>query len=175
MEKTNKLNNFIINLAREAVKEYILEGRRKEEPENLPDQLKKRRGVFVSLKKNGKLRGCIGTTEPTQENIAQEIISNAISSCSHDPRFVQVQPDEIDNLDISVDILGKKEPVSDRNELDPEKYGIIVEGGHQTGLLLPDLEGVDTVKKQIEIARKKAGLTAEQDIDIYRFQVTRFE
>lgn len=167
------MSKEIVELAREAVREYVLNGRRKEKPKNLTPEMKKRRGVFVSIKKNGKLRGCIGTTRPTQSNIAQEIISNAISASNHDPRFSPVQPDEIEQLEFSVDILGEKEPVNGLEELNPDKYGVIVEKDHRSGLLLPDLEGIDTAADQVEIAKKKAGISSAEDVDLYRFEVNR--
>ncbi len=166
--------NQIVKMARETVEEYILHGKRKEEPEQLTPEMKKKRGVFVSIKKNGKLRGCIGTTRPTQSNIAQEIISNAISAANHDPRFSAVRSEELEQLEFSVDILGEKEPVDSLEELDPVKYGVIVEKDHRSGLLLPDLEGIDTAAKQVEIAKKKAGISPGENVDLYRFEVKRY-
>jgi len=163
----------IVKLAREAIEEYVLHGRRKEEPEPLPSQMERRRGVFVSIKKDGNLRGCIGTTSPTQPNIAQEIISNAISASNHDPRFSPVRPEELDQLQISVDILGEQEPVSSLEELDSDKYGVVVQKDHRSGLLLPDLEGINTAAEQVEIAKKKAGIPARAEVDLYRFEVER--
>ena len=132
-------------------------------------------GAFVSLKKRGALRGCIGTFLPVQLNIASEIIHNAVSAATRDPRFPSVQADELDSLEISVDILGSPEPVSSPDQLDPKKYGVIVMSHAQTGLLLPDLEGVDTVKQQIDIAKEKAGIPANVTPDVYRFTVTRYK
>ena len=165
----------VVTLARKAVEKYVQEGKRIKPPENLPDILKKKSGVFVSLKKNGKLRGCIGTTEAVQKNIAEEIISNAISAASSDPRFSAVKPGELKDLEYSVDILGEKEPVESREELDPDKYGVIVKKGHRSGLLLPDLDGIDTVDEQLKIAKKKAGLLPQQKVEIYRFPVHRYK
>lgn len=173
---SNKKNkeSEIVKLARETIEEYVKNGLRKQVPSDLPPAMQDRKGVFVSLKKNGKLRGCIGTTRPTQKNIAEEVISNAINASTHDPRFPPVQPEELDDLEISVDILGDPEPVSNREELDPEKYGIIVKKGHQTGLLLPDLEGIDKADDQINIARKKAGINPGDDVELFRFEVHRY-
>ncbi|MBF8265725.1 MAG: hypothetical protein HW384_1589, partial [Dehalococcoidia bacterium] len=137
-------------------------------------EMKERAGVFVSLKKHGQLRGCIGTFEPTQENVAQEIVQNAVSAATRDPRFPPVSPDELPYLDYSVDILTEPEPVEDRNKLDPRKYGVIVESRGRRGLLLPDIEGVDTVEQQIEICCYKAGIRQGETIKLSCFQVRRY-
>lgn len=163
------------NLAKKTIEEYILHGKMYEINEDLSEELKREAGVFVTLKKNGDLRGCIGTVRPTQKNIAAEVQKNAISAAEHDPRFPAVSGDELSEIDYSVDIIGEMEKVDNKEELNPKKYGIMVKGGHQSGLLLPDLEGVDTVEKQINIARKKAGLSKNDDIEIYRFEVKRYK
>ncbi|MFW6006583.1 MAG: AmmeMemoRadiSam system protein A [Bacillota bacterium] len=169
-------DNQVVKLAEKAVREYVKNGREIDPPSELPEIMEERKGVFVSIKKNGNLRGCIGTTRPTQKNVAEEIIKNAISACSRDPRFKPVQPEELSELNISVDILGDNEPVASLEELDPDKYGVIVKKGSRTGLLLPDLEGIETVEKQVIIAKKKAGISpAETNIDLFKFKVHRFE
>ena len=136
--------------------------------------MKERAGVFVSIKKFGELRGCIGTFEPTRANVAEEIINNAISSATQDPRFPPVNAAELPHLSYSVDILTKPEPVEDKSQLDPKRYGVIVESGGRKGLLLPDLEGVDTVEQQIDICRLKAGISPDEPIKLYRFEVRRY-
>lgn len=133
-----------------------------------------RAGTFVSLKMHGQLRGCIGTTAPVRENTAAEIIRNAVSAGTQDPRFPAVSPEELPLITYSVDILGEAEPVDSPDQLDPEKYGVIVSHGGRRGLLLPDLEGVDTVKEQIDIAREKAGIPRGKPLSLWRFKVTRF-
>lgn len=133
-----------------------------------------RAGVFVSLKKFGELRGCIGTTAPTTANIVAEIIQNAVSAGCHDPRFSPVRPDELADLVYSVDVLGVPEPVTDRSQLDPARYGVIVSKAGRSGLLLPDLEGVDTVEEQLSIACRKAGIGTHEDYRIQRFEVIRY-
>jgi hypothetical protein len=137
--------------------------------------MKERAGVFVSLHKHGQLRGCIGTFVPTKDNVAEEIIANAISSATRDPRFPPVTASELDDLEYSVDILTEPEPVTDISQLDPKEYGIIVDSGWRKGLLLPDLEGVDSVEEQIAICRLKAGISPSEPVNIYRFQVRRFK
>lgn len=132
-------------------------------------------GVFVSIHKQGELRGCIGTTRAVTENIAQEIIRNAIEAAAYDPRFLPVEETELMDLEIKVDILGEAEKISSPAELDPKKYGVIVEKDLNRGLLLPDLDGVDSVEQQVAIARQKAGiLESETDVDLYRFEVKRY-
>ncbi|MDO5134361.1 MAG: AmmeMemoRadiSam system protein A, partial [Eubacteriales bacterium] len=136
--------------------------------------LNRRAGVFVSIHKNGRLRGCIGTISPTCRSIAEEIARNAVSASTQDPRFPAIRPSELDALEITVDVLGDTEPVSSPSELDVKRYGVIVTKGRRRGLLLPNLEGVDTVREQIEIALQKAGLdTDEENYSLERFEVVR--
>ena len=164
----------IVKLAKAAVETFVNE-RKMITPEELTPEMQERAGVFVSLKKHGELRGCIGTFEPTRANVAEEIIHNAISSAMRDPRFEPVQDCELPDLEYSVDILTSPEPVSSPEELDPKKYGVIVERGFRRGLLLPDLEGVDTVDRQIAICRMKAGIGENEPVKLYRFQVRRYK
>ena len=133
----------------------------------------KNQGTFVSIHKEGLLRGCIGTLVPTTGCVAKEVINNAISACSHDPRFSKVSIDELPYLEISVDVLSESEKIDSPDELDVKRYGVIVSDGRRTGVLLPDLEGVDTVKEQIDIARRKAGISIDDEISIERFEVVR--
>ncbi|MFC1998463.1 AmmeMemoRadiSam system protein A [Chloroflexota bacterium] len=139
------------------------------------DELKERAGVFVSIKKKGELRGCIGTFEPTKSNVAEEIVSSAIGAAIRDPRFLPITANELADLYYSVDVLSKPEPVANTDELDPKKYGVIVDGMGRRGLLLPNLETVDTVEEQIDIARSKAGLAPDDEIKLYRFEVKRYK
>ena len=163
----------IVELARKAVERYIRQGK-VFRPRKFTEEMKKRAGVFVSIKKHGELRGCIGTFMPTRMNVAEEIVANAISSATQDPRFMPVEASELDDLEYSVDILTEPEPVRSTDQLDPRKYGVIVECGYRRGLLLPDLAGVDKVEEQIEICRAKAGISAGEPIRLYRFRVERF-
>ncbi|MFC1905855.1 AmmeMemoRadiSam system protein A [Chloroflexota bacterium] len=139
------------------------------------DELKAQAGVFVSIKKKGELRGCIGTFGPTKSNVAEEIISSAIGAAIRDPRFLPVTANELADLDYSVDVLSKPEPVQSIDEFDPHKYGVILEGRGRRGLLLPNLETVDTVEEQIDITLSKAGLSADDEIKMYRFEVKRYK
>lgn len=135
--------------------------------------LKKRSAAFVSIKKHGQLRGCIGTFLPSYKNLAEEIAHNALSAGLRDPRFTPVQERELAELEYSVDLLSQPEPCS-RADLDVKKYGVIVTAGSRRGLLLPDLEGVDTVAEQLQIACQKAGISPHEAYDIERFEVKRF-
>lgn len=164
----------VVQLAKDTVESYIREGRTPE-PRELTPEMTERAGVFVSLHKHGELRGCIGTFEPTRDNVAEEIITNAISSSTRDPRFPPVAVSELDDLEYSVDILTEPEPVTDVSELDPQKYGVIVESGWRKGLLLPDLEGVDSAEEQIAICRLKAGISSDEPVELRRFEVRRFK
>jgi AmmeMemoRadiSam system protein A len=163
-----------VRLAKEAIETYVKEGSIIEPPDELPPDMTERAGTFVSLHKFGELRGCIGTFEPTQANIAQEIIVNAISSATSDPRFPSVAPGELKDLEINVDVLTHPVPVEDEGKLDPKKYGVIVECGWRRGLLLPDLEGVDTVDQQIDICCHKAGISPDEPVKLYCFSVKRY-
>ena len=132
-----------------------------------------RRGCFVTLKQNGQLRGCIGTTQPWQENLAIEIQQNAITAGTQDPRFRPVQIDDLETLSFTVDVLGELERIAGPEELDPWRYGVVVRQRGRSGLLLPHLEGVDTVSDQISIAKQKAGISAEDPVELWRFEVKR--
>ncbi len=163
-----------VKLALAAISAYVRERVTMEVPKDVPDELvSKRAGAFVSLHRDGSLRGCIGTIEPTQDSLAEEIIANAISAATRDPRFLPLEPAEIEDLECSVDVLTEPELVSGFHELDPKRYGVIVESGMRRGLLLPDLEGVDTVEDQVQIARRKAYVNNDELVKLYRFQVVR--
>lgn len=163
-----------VSLAMSALSHYITEGKIIEPPAETAAELSERAGVFVCFKKFGELRGCVGTIEPTQPNIAQEIIANAISAATRDPRFLPVEPDEIMHLQCSVDVLSSPEAIDDMSFLHPAKYGVIVECGTRRGLLLPNLDGVDTVEDQVDIACRKAMIRPGEPINLYRFEVKRF-
>ncbi len=145
-------------------------------PGDLPGELLNRRaGAFVSLHKNGQLRGCIGTISATRANLAEEIVHNAISACARDPRFAPVAPGELASLEISVDVLGDPEDIDSPAQLDVRRYGVIVSCGSRRGLLLPDLDGVDTVDEQIHIACRKGGIREDEPYRLQRFEVVRHE
>lgn len=166
--------HFLVKLARDTIDKYIREHKVQDKPKSLPAELKKRAGVFVSLHRKNSLRGCIGTFMPTTENVAQEVIRNAIEAATRDPRFPPLREDELADLEISVDVLSEPEPVGKKDELDAKKYGVIVKAGARRGLLLPDLDGVDTVEEQIDICRRKAGIMPGEAVELFRFTVERF-
>lgn len=139
------------------------------------EMLNEKAACFVTLHNaDGSLRGCIGTILPVHDSLQGEIRENALSAAFHDPRFQPLQPDELDPVVISVDILSKPEPIDDLESLDPKKYGIIVSSGHRRGVLLPDLDGIDTIEQQLFIAMQKAGIPTGMDIDVERFTVHRY-
>ena len=164
-----------VKLARRSLETYVKTGQRLISlPEDLPAEMTTQQaGAFVSLHKNGQLRGCIGTIAPTCDNLAWEIVQNAVSACSRDPRFSPVRPDELDELEYSVDVLGAPEPVDSPAALDPKTYGVIVSCGGRRGLLLPDLDGVDSVEAQLSIALQKGGIRENEPYKIERFKVVR--
>ena len=164
-----------VRLARLSVETYVRTGRPlKALPEDLPRELlTQRAGAFASLHIGDRLRGCIGTTAPTAKSVAWEIVQNAVSACSRDPRFPPVRPSELDSLSYSVDVLGEPEPIHLPSQLDVKRYGVIVSCGSRRGLLLPDLEGVDTVEQQIDIARQKGGISIGERYSLERFEVVR--
>ena len=174
LKQTKADEDAYVRLARLSLETYVREGRRAAVPDGLPPEITgARAGAFVSLKKDGRLRGCIGTISPTAKSLAAEIMQNAVSAGAHDPRFDPVRPEELDKLVYSVDVLGEAEPVGSEAALDPKRYGVIVQNGSRRGLLLPDLEGVDTVEEQVSIARRKAGIGAGEPVTLSRFEVVR--
>ena len=165
-----------VKLARASVEAWVRRRERVPVPEGLPEEMRDRRaGTFVSIHKDGKLRGCIGTIAATQRNVAEEIIANGVSACSRDPRFSPVTEDELGSLEISVDVLGELEPVDSPDELDVKRYGVVVSRGAKRGLLLPNLDGVDTVEDQIRIARQKGGIRESEPYRLERFEVVRHD
>lgn len=162
-------------LAKSAVEEYVRTGKVPSVPADIPADMMRKAGVFVCLKVHGHLRGCIGTFQPCCKNIYQEIVRNAISASAEDPRFSLVRPDELDDITYTVDVLSEPEKIAQLSQLDPKKYGIIVVKGPRRGLLLPDLEGVDTVGEQLRITKMKAGISPDdEDVEILRFTVARY-
>ena len=174
LEQKRQKSDAWVKLARESAEYFVKNGEEMELPSWVSESLlKTRAGAFVSVHKFGSLRGCIGTIAATKENLAFEIIHNAVSAVSEDPRFEPVTADELKYLDINVDVLGETEKISSPAELDVKKYGVIVQSGYKRGLLLPDLDGVDTVEQQIVIARRKGGIAPGEDVELFRFKVVR--
>ena len=174
LNRKRQKSDAYVKLARASAEYFVTNGDVMPLPDWVPDELlNKQAGVFVSIHKFGALRGCIGTIASTQKNLAQEIIQNAVSAVSKDPRFQPVTEDELKYLDINVDVLGEAEPIKSEAELDVKKYGVIVQSGYKRGLLLPDLDGVDTVEQQVSIARRKGGIAPDEKVDLFRFEVVR--
>jgi AmmeMemoRadiSam system protein A len=172
-----KEHHPLVQLARRAIQAYVREEIVVEPDETLPPEMEAQAGTFVSLHDSrGQLRGCIGTFMPSQPNVALEVIHNAISAATRDPRFPAVRPRELAGLDVKVDVLSTPEPVDGPDELDPRRYGVIVQSARdwRRGLLLPDLEGVDTVEEQIRICRLKADIGPDEPVELMRFQVDRY-
>lgn len=162
-------------LARQAVEAYVRRSEVIAVPADLGEEFNGRAGAFVCLKRQGELRGCIGTILPRTDSLAAEIIGNAIQAAAADPRFMPVTQEELDELTYTVDVLSEPQGVAGPADLDPRIYGCIVRGsGGRVGLLLPDLEGVDTAKMQVSICRQKGGIGPDEPVDLERFTVTRY-
>lgn len=176
LEEKKNSSDAYVTLARKTIEKYVLSGKRYEPEEDLPEEMTKHRaGTFVSIHEKGVLRGCIGTISATRNNIVNEIISNAISACSRDPRFDPISADELKWLDISVDVLSEAEDISSMDELDTERYGVIVSQGNRRGLLLPNLEGIDSIEEQVRIAARKGDIDLNKEYWLQRFEVVRHE
>jgi AmmeMemoRadiSam system protein A len=164
-----------VQLARAAIEAYVQRGERRLPVDPIPAELQKPAACFVSVhKQDGRLRGCIGTIHPIEPTLAQEIARNAVAAATEDPRFLPIRAEELPGLEYSVDVLNEPEPVDSLERLDPKRYGVIVALGWRRGLLLPDLEGVNTVPLQVSIALEKAGIDPDEPFTISRFTVTRF-
>lgn len=174
MKKLRAEEDEYVKLARLTLESYV-NGEAADDAfeQTTPEMLTKQAGVFVSIKKNGALRGCIGTIMPTQESIAMEILENAVKAGAEDPRFPPVMVSELNELVYSVDVLMEPEPITSDSELDVKKYGVIVRYGQKQGLLLPNLEGIDTVEEQIATALRKAGISENSPYEMMRFEVIR--
>ncbi len=171
--QSKKSNSPYVALAYESLHYFLEHGRYLELPNDLPDEmLKEKRGVFVTYKMDGELRGCIGTIFPTTQSVAKEIIRNSVEAGTRDPRFYPINLKELPFLEVSVDELMEPEEAS-FEQLDPKDYGVIVRTDRKSGLLLPDLEGVDTKEEQLSIALRKAGINADEDYKIDRFKIIR--
>jgi AmmeMemoRadiSam system protein A len=163
-----------ISLAQESIYHYLNRHEKMSCPEPLSKDLTSRSGAFVSIKKFHQLRGCIGTLEPCEPNLAMEIIENALKAALHDPRFSPITSGELQDLTYSIDVIQPLEKVSSTAELDPNRYGLVVRSNGKQGVLLPDLEGVDSTEEQIQICRAKGKIADDAPIEMYRFQAKRF-
>lgn len=173
LQKRKENESVPVKWARQVLESYIRDRIIPPLPAKWAELKEGKAGAFVSLKKNGQLRGCIGTIQAACENLAEEIAANAVNAGTRDPRFLPVSNEELDKLTYSVDILGEAEPC-EKKDLDPRRFGVIVSSGRRRGLLLPDLEGVDTVDQQLAIALQKGGIKPDEPYKIERFKVTRY-
>ncbi len=169
----------LVKLAQQTIESYVHDGKRIKPPEELGLELQQKAGAFVTIRRHGQLRGCIGTIEPTCDNLAAEVIQNAISAATRDPRFPPIEPDELADLEVKVDVLGEPEPVNSLDKLDPKRYGLIIQSKRdpwKRGLLLPDLKGIETVEDQVYHTRYfKAHITdPDEPVQMYRFEVKRY-
>lgn len=174
MEKSD-LSQHIIDIAMNSIQKYLENNTFYQLPVILPHELKQKSACFVSLKSESILRGCIGTIEPVYSFLAKEIQNNAISAATRDPRFPPLSLDEFNSIECSVDVLMPSFKIWSISELDPVKYGVIVEKGTKRGVLLPNIDGVNEVKQQLSIAAQKAGINLTEDPNIYAFEVERFK
>lgn len=174
---TDHSRHPLVALAVEAVEIFVRDRRIIVPPDDLLSrhpQAARRAGAFVCLKARGLLRGCIGTTEPMRETLAVEIIENAVAAATRDPRFDPVGIDELAELAITVDVLSEPEPVADDAQLDHRRYGVIARAGTRHGVLLPDIEHINSIQEQLEVVRQKAGIGSGEIFELFRFEVTRY-
>ena len=174
---TRHSSHPLLLLAAEAVEAFVRERRTIAPPPDLFERhppAARRAGAFVCLKARGQLRGCIGTTEPTRGTLAVEIIENAVAAATRDPRFEPVSPDELLELAVTVDVLSAPEPVTDVARLDHRRYGVIARAGARHGVLLPDIEYINSVQEQLATVRLKAGIEPDEVVELFRFEVTRY-
>ncbi|MCG3210611.1 MAG: hypothetical protein FOGNACKC_04242 [Anaerolineae bacterium] len=165
----------LVELAQQAIQQYLATGQILPAPANLPPEMQQPAAVFVSLHTGtGDLRGCRGTLTPTEPTLAEAVIQTAIASAVDDPRFPPMLLPEINGLNINIDVLSPLEPISDASSLDPKIYGVVIRAGKRRGVLLPDIPSVDSVARQLEVVRRKAGISPNEPADLYRFTVTRY-
>ncbi len=181
LEKIKAQESLLVTLARQSIKSYLLtsdyadiNSMLEEVSSETQELLGKKAGCFVSLKKHGQLRGCIGTIEAQYSSLGNEIIHNSVAAALHDPRFEPLELSELEDLTISVDVMGVPEKITDIQDLNPQSYGVIVRRGNRTGLLLPDLPGINSGQEQVRIAKEKAGIGRKEQVELERFKVERY-
>jgi AmmeMemoRadiSam system protein A len=176
-ELSSQVPHLFVCIAKDAIVLYLQAGQVAFPRENWYEQfdmLRRQAGVFVTLRKTGELRGCIGTIKPAYADTAVEIIENAISAAFRDPRFSQVCAEELSGLSICVDIVKPIEPVLGLADLNPSCYGVVVRQGGRQGVLLPGIEEITSVEEQVAIAREKGGIGGHGPVELYRFEVDRY-
>lgn len=163
------------DLAERSVRHFIAHGVPLACPDKIPEELALKAGVFVSIKVAGALRGCIGSITPSKNNVAEEIIHYAVSAATKDPRFSPITGAELDSLSYSVDVLSPLEEVDGLAQLDAKVYGVVVKSGNRQGVLLPDLEGIDSAEEQLRICRMKGQIKDCVAEKVFRFTVKRYK
>ena len=174
-EKSPNPPHPLVGLAKETAEQFVRTSTIKVSPSELSPEMRRQAGVFVSIKREGQLRGCLGSIEPVKSNVAEEVIANTIEATSRDTRFPPIRPDELSELNYSVYVLTPLEAVGGLDQLDPNIYGVVVRSGDRTGVLLPDLEPVKTPEQQVQTCRAKAGIGPDEPLDMFRFQVQRYQ
>ncbi len=169
------MESEILSLARQAVEHYVQTGEFLPASLHLPAGLREPGAAFVTLRVGKSLRGCIGTLRATKPTLAEEVVANAVAAAVNDPRFPPVIPADLPVLSYEVAIVGPLKSVTGEDQLDPERYGVVVESGDQRGVLLPAIEGVTSPEQQVAIARIKGGITPDELVTLYRFTVLRFK
>ncbi|WP_018962863.1 AmmeMemoRadiSam system protein A [Coprothermobacter platensis] len=178
MNNDKEQHHPFVMLAKQALETFVMRGVVITPPNPLPEEFRRKAGCFVTLEENGELRGCIGTIEPIYDNLAQEIINNAIAAGTEDPRFPPVTVDELDIIDYTVEVLSSLEEVADESALDPKRWGVVVQSKlrpYRKGVLLPNLEGVDSVQEQIRICRLKGGISHSEEVRLFRFTTEKYK
>lgn len=171
IKKMKEQEDEIIKLAREAIENEIkgIESKKKR------TFRRNHNACFVTIYSYHQLRGCIGTYLPQYNSLEEEIIENAKAAAVKDPRFPKITKEELDTLEIHVDILKKPQLAKSIYEFDPKKYGILVLTNEKSGLLLPNIEGIDDVEEQLKIALKKGNIDEKEPYLMYKFEVERHE
>lgn len=165
----------LVKLAIQSVEHFIRTGKPLPCPDPLPDSLNQNAGAFVSIKKQGALRGCIGTMTPKYKNLAEEVIQNAIRSAREDPRFDPLEKRELPSLTFSVDVLTPLEKIEDLKGHNIKQFGLVVRGEGKQGILLPDLENIKSTEQQLKVCLKKGGFKENDIYELFRFEVKRFK
>ncbi len=166
----------LLEVARDSIREAVSSEPSRVAPNapTLPEPWGDARAVFVTLRRpNGELRGCIGQLAPTHDDLISEVRHCAKGAATSDPRFPAVSPEEMDGLHIEVSVLDQPRRVASRGELDPHRYGVVVRSGQRRGVLLPNVEGVETVEQQLRIACDKAGIGPQDEFEVERFLVRK--
>ncbi len=172
---------FLVSFARQTISRFV-KGEATPLPDNYPKDFDEKRGVFVTLEKNGELRGCIGLPYPNKPLI--DAVREAACSAARDPRFPALGEEEMDKITIEVSVLTQPEKIGFKGEklldkIEPEKDGLILKRAWFSGLFLPQVwEQLPEKIQFLENLCYKAGLSdkdAWKTAEIYRFRVQAFK